>query len=368
MLKISIARFIGNKAICNVRCLSQDRSINFGNETNNEKYKRISDCYAGKSIFVTGGTGFVGKVLIERLLHTCSDIEKIYVLIREKKGQSVDKRLEQMLDIPTFLYFSTVFCNADKSLIDEVIYPRICDEKEVYNFLDTYGDNPKVIKQLLDGQPNRYTLSKSICENFLQDEHKPLPTVIVRPAIAFLLSIHHVTSIWNCSLDSDCSSLRGSICNAGICECRPGSQSVLGGTMCADSVNENCVVNEDCQFPGGVCNINDFRCIETIGGACAQHSDCVIENTVCRNSLRGFTCQCDDEFVESNSLCWPKTIAFKEYRRCTAPTSSHWEMGREKKKKCTRRHNVHSLFLSFHSRWDDNSTRPVRDEAQERQF
>ncbi|XP_061381934.1 putative fatty acyl-CoA reductase CG5065 isoform X2 [Danaus plexippus] len=51
---------------------------------------------------MTGGTGFVGKVLIERLLFNCNDIDKVYVLIREKKGASSDERLKQMFDVPLF--------------------------------------------------------------------------------------------------------------------------------------------------------------------------------------------------------------------------------------------------------------------------
>jgi FlaA1/EpsC-like NDP-sugar epimerase len=35
-----------------------------------------------RSIFITGATGFVGKVLVEKLLRSCPDIAKIYILVR----------------------------------------------------------------------------------------------------------------------------------------------------------------------------------------------------------------------------------------------------------------------------------------------
>jgi len=58
----------------------------------------IVDYYAEKSIFVTGGTGFLGKVLIEKLLRSCPDIKKIYVLVRHKKGNTPQQRINDLLN------------------------------------------------------------------------------------------------------------------------------------------------------------------------------------------------------------------------------------------------------------------------------
>ncbi|KAF5280111.1 hypothetical protein FQA39_LY18145 [Lamprigera yunnana] len=62
----------------------------------------VSDFYAGKTVFVTGGTGFMGKVLLEKLLRSCSGVSKIYLLIRPRKGQSAQERLQQLLHSPLF--------------------------------------------------------------------------------------------------------------------------------------------------------------------------------------------------------------------------------------------------------------------------
>lgn len=62
----------------------------------------VPEFYAGKSIFITGGTGFVGKALIEKLLRTCPDIKTIYLLLRPKKGLSGDERLKELCSNQVF--------------------------------------------------------------------------------------------------------------------------------------------------------------------------------------------------------------------------------------------------------------------------
>ncbi|XP_018318430.1 putative fatty acyl-CoA reductase CG5065 [Agrilus planipennis] len=62
----------------------------------------VGDFYSGKTVFVTGGTGFMGKVLLEKLLRSCPGLSKIYVLIRPKRGQDARDRLKELLGSPLF--------------------------------------------------------------------------------------------------------------------------------------------------------------------------------------------------------------------------------------------------------------------------
>lgn len=64
----------------------------------------VRDFYKGRSILVTGGTGFMGKVLIEKLLYTVPEIANIYILMRPKRGKSVLQRLEDMHRLPVSIY------------------------------------------------------------------------------------------------------------------------------------------------------------------------------------------------------------------------------------------------------------------------
>ncbi|XP_053995401.1 putative fatty acyl-CoA reductase CG5065 [Hylaeus anthracinus] len=62
----------------------------------------IQSFFKGKTVFITGATGFMGKVLVEKLLYSCSDLNKIYILIRSKKGRSPEARIEEMFKLPMF--------------------------------------------------------------------------------------------------------------------------------------------------------------------------------------------------------------------------------------------------------------------------
>lgn len=44
----------------------------------------IQKFYQSKKLLITGVTGFVGKVLLEKFLWSLPDIDKIFILIRNK--------------------------------------------------------------------------------------------------------------------------------------------------------------------------------------------------------------------------------------------------------------------------------------------
>ena len=58
-----------------------------------------------KSIFLTGATGFLGKIIIEKLLRSC-DIENFYILVRNKKGKGLHLRVDDIFDDPVSNKFS----------------------------------------------------------------------------------------------------------------------------------------------------------------------------------------------------------------------------------------------------------------------
>ncbi|KAF7274014.1 hypothetical protein GWI33_013304 [Rhynchophorus ferrugineus] len=62
---------------------------------------RIAELYANKTIFITGGTGFMGKVLIEKILRIFS-ATKIFVMVRTKKGKHPMDRIKEIFAGPLY--------------------------------------------------------------------------------------------------------------------------------------------------------------------------------------------------------------------------------------------------------------------------
>ncbi|KAG5311334.1 FACR1 reductase, partial [Acromyrmex insinuator] len=66
-------------------------------------FREMFYVYYFSNLFIfclVGGTGFLGKMLIEKLLRSCPDISMIYVMIRSQKDKSPENLLDEMLEDP----------------------------------------------------------------------------------------------------------------------------------------------------------------------------------------------------------------------------------------------------------------------------
>lgn len=59
----------------------------------------IGEWFKNRHVLITGATGFMGKVLVSKLLVSCPDVEKIYLLVREKKGIDPETRLQSIVQV-----------------------------------------------------------------------------------------------------------------------------------------------------------------------------------------------------------------------------------------------------------------------------
>lgn len=61
----------------------------------------IKEYLKDKTVFLTGGLGFLGKLLVEKLLRC--DVKRIYLLARVKKGKTIEERFEALTNEPVSL-------------------------------------------------------------------------------------------------------------------------------------------------------------------------------------------------------------------------------------------------------------------------
>ncbi|KAG5682034.1 hypothetical protein PVAND_011426 [Polypedilum vanderplanki] len=78
----------------------------------------VAEFYRNKKILLTGATGFIGVAIVEKILRSCPDVDKIYMLIRSKKGKSIQERLQ---DITKNSVFSLLLEERSQDVFNKLI-------------------------------------------------------------------------------------------------------------------------------------------------------------------------------------------------------------------------------------------------------
>jgi fatty acyl-CoA reductase len=99
-MEVDLSKYIRKKTPRDL--LDENNNLEDFAKNPNIKTRCIKEFFDNCNVFVTGSTGFLGKVLIEKLLRTCDGIEKIYILLRPKRGVGSEQRFEEYLRNPIF--------------------------------------------------------------------------------------------------------------------------------------------------------------------------------------------------------------------------------------------------------------------------
>ena len=88
----------------------------------------VKDFYTGKNILLTGCTGFIGKVILEKLLRSCSTLNNVYVLVRPKRGKRpMDRVKNEILSSFSFTEIKEKYQDGFEAFIESKIVPIEAD-------------------------------------------------------------------------------------------------------------------------------------------------------------------------------------------------------------------------------------------------
>ncbi|KAG5873889.1 hypothetical protein JTB14_004094 [Gonioctena quinquepunctata] len=62
---------------------------------------RIKKTFESSKVFITGGTGFMGKIMLEKLLRT-TEVSTIYVLVRHRQCETIHQTIEELFQNEIF--------------------------------------------------------------------------------------------------------------------------------------------------------------------------------------------------------------------------------------------------------------------------
>ncbi|KAG2543183.1 fatty acyl-CoA reductase 2, chloroplastic-like [Panicum virgatum] len=91
----------------------------------------VAEFLGAKNFLITGATGFLAKVLIEKILRTNPDVGKIYVLIKAKDSEAALRRLQnEVVDTELFRCLQEIHGNDYSSFIARKLVPVVGDVRE----------------------------------------------------------------------------------------------------------------------------------------------------------------------------------------------------------------------------------------------
>lgn len=134
------------------------------------------------------------KLLMEKInivFHSAASVRfddplKKAILINTRAPRDLANLALEMKNIKVFVHISTSYCNVNRSVIDEEIYPPHTDWQEAIQIAEELDgrDLDVLTAKFIDPLPNTYTFTKQLGEHAINDIcGGRIPTVIFRPTI-----------------------------------------------------------------------------------------------------------------------------------------------------------------------------------------
>jgi alcohol-forming fatty acyl-CoA reductase len=57
----------------------------------------VKEFFRDKTVLITGTTGFVGKVLLEKMIRCLPDIKRIYLMLRPRPNMTLSQRVQEQI-------------------------------------------------------------------------------------------------------------------------------------------------------------------------------------------------------------------------------------------------------------------------------
>ncbi|CAD6225701.1 unnamed protein product [Miscanthus lutarioriparius] len=93
-----------------------------------EETSRIPGYFKNKGILITGATGFLGKILVEKILRVQPDVKRIYLPVRAPDAESAKKRVEtEVIGKELFGLLRETHGKGFRSFIEEKVVPLAGD-------------------------------------------------------------------------------------------------------------------------------------------------------------------------------------------------------------------------------------------------
>ena len=82
----------------------------------------IREAFVNKSILITGATGFVGKVLLEKFIAAIPNFRRIFVIIRPKRGvKPMDRVRNEIFSSECFATVKKTIPNFDQFISEKIV-------------------------------------------------------------------------------------------------------------------------------------------------------------------------------------------------------------------------------------------------------